>query len=140
MKPFENVVGKTLIDIRIDPEDCLTLYTDDGKQERVYAEGECCSEAWFSDLEMFGSMPTIVRSVQLSKDEIVPEHKMDKNRQEEEKVSFITINTNNGHISLTLRNSSNGYYGACIIVEGSRYNKDRPIYPGDCVNEEDYGL
>lgn len=93
----------------------LEIHTGDGP---LYyeAEGDCCSESWFADIigvnALLGGTCRLVEEIEI--------HNYNLNdgrcRQEEDQVYGYRITTDKGRASVIFRNSSNGYYGGCLIL------------------------
>jgi hypothetical protein len=110
--PIDSLVGRTVLALRVgDGEGALALAMEDGGALYLVAEGDCCSECWFSDvLNVDALLGSSVRS-------IVEREGRDlghESRQESDNFYGLDIHTNKGTCQIEFRNSSNGYYGGSV--------------------------
>jgi len=123
--PFEDLVGKLIKGIYINKSslDVLEFETDAGPMLYV-AEGDCCSESWFADVDcdnLIGGTVTSVKEIDGLPNELVDCF----TRQEVDRVYGYKIKTDIGEGDIIFRNSSNGYYGGwCQKWEDSKYNRN----------------
>ena len=117
--PLESnrLVGRTIKAIVVERgERALAFDTDKGALIWK-ARGDCCSEAWFSDIENVAALlgGTVVSVVERDAKHDVEDG---RSRQDYDEVYGYTITTNLGTSVIEFRNSSNGYYGGwCQEVE-----------------------
>ncbi len=120
---MQELVGKLIYEIWINgTQDVLVFKTPDGSF--IYdAEGDCCSESWFADIEGVAFLlNSLIRSV-----EEIPKNNFSKydfnagrkGTQEDERVYGYAIKTSQGDASIIFRNSSNGWYGGWCDYAGN---------------------
>jgi hypothetical protein len=124
LEGMQTLVGKTILKVEVDNdgENYLRLWTDTGIVI-VQADGDCCSESWFSD--MIGTQFLIGGTVSAVRELDLPSYNVDdgRGRQESDQVYGYQFDTNKGSCDLIFRNSSNGYYGGELhIVDEARYD------------------
>lgn len=117
----DSLVGKVITKLLIGPgEHSLVFETDHG--DVIWeAEGDCCSESWFSDI--LGHMFLIHGKVsQVSTLDLPDWVNTDdgRGRQECDQAYGIKITTDKGIGEVIFRNSSNGYYGGHAFVSKFR--------------------
>ncbi len=105
---MQELVGKLIYQIWVNDVQNVLIFKTRAGLFIYRAEGDCCSETWFADIEgvAFLLMGTVIRV------EEIPEHSCEDNRsrQEEDLIYGYAIRTNQGDASIIFRNSSNGYY------------------------------
>lgn len=110
----ENVlVGKTLTGIKIrEDKEAILFQTTDGAVVAL-ADGDCCSHSWVESIELpalgFPALVTEARDLDLVREE--------EEVEPDEVIQFygFKIVTDKGEIVIDYRNSSNGYYGGCLL-------------------------
>lgn len=103
--------GRTILGIEIsDFEDYIRFKTNDG--DLVYfADGDCCSESWFSDI--YGLDSLLGQVVVSAQETLMPKTDCEDGRcrQDYDAAYGFTLKTQKGTTDFVYRNSSNGYYG-----------------------------
>lgn len=112
--PLTTLIGKTISRVFVsEGEEQLVFEVDEGLL--IYdAEGDCCSQSWFSDL-------TGVRALLGGKVSLAEEISMDdynvndgRGREDVDQVYGYNLVTDKGRANVVFRNSSNGYYGGTL--------------------------
>jgi hypothetical protein len=110
-KKWANLIGQKIatVEAQVDGEQLLFVLSD-GRKEKCYVEGDCCSYSWIEHLTVpDGVNGAVVLSVQeVGGEEITHPH------HECLRVYHTSIKTTAGDIVIEYRNSSNGYYGGAI--------------------------
>lgn len=112
--PLSKLIGCSVQKAELLNETTLVLTTDRGEAV-LHAEGDCCSESWWSDLEV-PRLPGVICRVD-SGELDVPDG-MKPERQECIDLTFLRIDlAGRGTLTATVRNESNGYYGGGVYLE-----------------------
>lgn len=111
---MEKLVGRTVSKVFVgDGEGIIAFVTEQGTIGYV-AQGDCCSESWFSDITGFA---TLIGS-KILKHEVITLDGYNvedgRTRQEYDSVYGHRLTTALGTTDIIYRNSSNGYYGGWI--------------------------
>lgn len=118
MTRFKDLVGKKIVGVDINEDKDIIIFTTTDHTLKAIAAADCCAVAWFEDTEnLLKLVGHIVLHVSQD-DEIIVEG----TRQDEDRIYGISLYSTRGIINFSLRNSSNGYYGAWAeIVFGFRF-------------------
>jgi len=118
--------------------DNILIFETDKGDISFSAEGDCCSESYFSDINrvknLLGGKVNSVKEVDLPETEIPPH----ETRQEIDAVYGFHINTDKGTGIIIMRNSSNGYYGGWIERIYQKIDKLKMIKVKKDYNSKDY--
>lgn len=136
----KNILGLTINRLEIDDEYQHYLRftgedeTHNAEQIIWEAEGDCCSETWFAEINnidaLLGRKILRIRELDMEK-ELTPEVYKERvndgqTRQEYDHLYGIELQTDGGSTLITFRNSSNGYYGGGyneINAQQKNFNK-----------------
>ena len=133
---LELLVGLRILSVSINDDDTVLVFETDKGQMAFLAEGDCCSESWFSAINGLDSLlGRFVLEVRQR-----PEISVPGTRQEfDELYGYFLLaaddsgktalaTTPNGTCEIEFRNSSNGYYGgSCERLGGPYQGHLRPI-------------
>ena len=114
---FDAMVGR-VVDALLVSADQGSVALVCGAKVFIWAtEGDCCSEAWFSDIDgvddLFGREVMKVERVEM------PQIDDGRTRQECDEFYGVKVTTDRGYVDFVFRCSSNGYYGAWMSVSES---------------------
>lgn len=107
MSSLNQLVGKTIEEVRLDAEKTTIEFVTDFGSEFYYTEGDCCSSSWIEHIsglsELLGKK--VLNTVDLEMESF-----------EEPCYDGIScygyqLNTETGRCIIEMRNHSNGYYG-----------------------------
>jgi hypothetical protein len=112
----DDLVGKTIAEARVDPEDIWITF-DDGTQYRQYHEQSCCENVRVEDVNP--SIDTLVGGVLHS---IVVETNEDENNKASHTWTFYKVHTSKGSVDIRWLGESNGYYSERVdeSINGAR--------------------
>lgn len=108
------LIGKVLSQIKIaEDKEALLFVFEDGTSLKVLCDADCCSHTWVEHIELpalgFPCFVTSVEDLELpGSDDNHPEYDCLQ-------VYGTKISTTKGDIVIDYRNSSNGYYGGCLV-------------------------
>jgi hypothetical protein len=116
---MEELVGRSILGVKLSPRrERLAFLTDVGTF--VYlAEGDCCSDSWFHDVESLAHVVgqvvtgTEARDIGESNGDDTVEHDGGDCLQD----YGITLTSAAGHHDIVYRNASNGYYGGWCALD-----------------------
>lgn len=128
---MKELVGKRIHRILIEDGEQRIRFETDGGPVTYITEGDCCSETWFADiLNPQALLGAQVRSVEILETVYLPDD--ERSRQDMDRAYGIKLTTDKGTVTLVYRNSSNGYYGGTIYLEGTQpswVGERRPALP-----------
>jgi len=111
---MKELIGKTIQKALINEDQSLIAFVTEVGNIYFIAQGDCCSETWFSDIlnvtNIFNAKVTSVRSIEL------PEYNVEdgRTRQQYDSVYGYKLVSAKGETTVIFRNSSNGYYGGYV--------------------------
>lgn len=113
---LDDLIGKVIHEVRIDPENTEIQFITDEEVLSYYTYGECCSESW---IQHISGLQALIGERVLKVDEIeMPEindgEEGFSGRQYVDKIYSYKMFTGNGVCELEMRNASNGYYGGSL--------------------------
>lgn len=118
-KKLENM---TIVAVDVDKDHRFIRLTDDqGNHTWISAIDECCSDTWFEHVDMVNTPFKIIDS-RLSTYDVDPEV-LDDGKYTVTKRYALHLKTSAGHIDITLRNDSNGYYGGHVKIDSCPYGQ-----------------
>jgi hypothetical protein len=119
MSELDFLVGSNISAVALSVNrEYLRLDTDSGFKY-FHAEGDCCSNSWFENVEILGTFGKVLSVEDLP---MPPEE-----WKEGECINFygISIKMVSGRVDIDYRNSSNGYYGGWLAtISPDRFKGD----------------
>jgi hypothetical protein len=113
----KTLFGKKLIGVNLEPgNEQLCLLTEDGQNIWLRVEAERCSETWIEHITE-PKYPATILSVEEKDLGSAPATK-----QEYDKKYSTILATDQGNLEIEFRNSSNGYYGGSLRIEGWKWS------------------
>lgn len=101
--------GKIVSQVLMNDDNTVIVFkTDTGEQIVYEAQGDCCSESWFSGIVGLGSLLG-QQVIEVTERPEIGDLKSE--RQEFDILYGYFIKTKDGVIEIEFRNASNGYYG-----------------------------
>lgn len=117
-RPFRHLKGRRVKAVWASSDASVLRFETDGGDVVVCSEGDCCSEAWFSD---FTGLDALIGEVVLGcESRSLPEPADGRCRQTEDDVLGYMFRTAKGYADLMFRCSSNGYYTGRAVEPGER--------------------
>ncbi len=119
---MNELIGKKINEIWLDKAEqkLITFKTDSGDIS-YYADGDCCSESWFNDIDGIEYLLNHT-VIQVKNIPVCGRCEIEGSRQEIDEINTIVLVTDSGIADIIFRNSSNGYYGGtCELVENNSY-------------------
>lgn len=115
---MEELIGSKILDIEIAGDELWLKFTTSSNSFIYQANGDCCSESWFSEIInldfLINHTVSEVEYLDLPLLNQVDGHC----RQKSDRFYGFRIATEAGHTTIVFRNSSNGYYGGdCQFLE-----------------------
>jgi hypothetical protein len=131
MSSFNDLVGKTINKIHMDPSKEQIVFETSRGNFAYFAAGDCCSTSWFEHLDgvdaLIGGTISSVDDIEQSEIGEAFETLLIKLGLSTEKADdagheciqkyFFKFTTDKGRASLDMRNSSNGYYGGYVVPQ-----------------------
>lgn len=124
---MKELIGKTIEKVELGNDTTLVFTTSGGEKIAYYAEGDCCSSSWFSNItgikNLLGqTVNEVVEREEFSEEEQKKaEEEYKKNNDYEPDVLALygfMLKTDKGTCDVEFRNESNGYYGGyCELTE-----------------------
>jgi hypothetical protein len=93
----------------------LAFVTLSGKRAVFHADGDCCSAAYFENIDLKRLAGATIDKITVGDREDRP-----PSEQEEDHANRFLLHTDRGIMGFDLRSSSNGYYGAYLSYVGER--------------------
>jgi hypothetical protein len=121
---MNELIGKTINEIWLDKAEqrLITFKTNEGDIS-YYADGDCCSESWFNDIDGVEFLLNH-KVMQVKQIRVCDSCEIKNSRQEFDEINTIVLVTDTGIADIIFRNSSNGYYGgSCELVTDNGYWK-----------------
>jgi len=136
--PMGELVGKFITRIYVSDGEHALLFCHGGGEFSAYETvWDCCSEAWFADIEgveaLLGATVTCVEGIEI---EVMQD---DRCRQNEDKFYDVKLTTTKGIATIVYRNSSNGCYGgSCELIERGSWREIKAIVECNTRITEDW--
>lgn len=112
-----NVIGKTVVDIRTDKRDYISFLFSDGSAMKMYHSQSCCEIVTIDDIngdlnDLIGS-PILIAELRTNVNEGGPVDEYDSSYT----WSFYTFRTRKGFVDIRWYGTSNGYYSEDVDIE-----------------------
>jgi hypothetical protein len=114
METLEKYIGKTIESFKFSSGELNFGFTD-GDKLSLRAEGDCCSNSWFE--EIFGD-EALVKGAGLLELRLIELPETEEGDYELTRFYGVKFKTTLGHAEVDMRNTSNGYYGGFIRING----------------------
>lgn len=107
---FEEIVGKTIIEVAMHEDYLLRFTLADGSFEYFGATGDCCNSVWFCHIE---GVDRLIGAGIFAVEE-KGWNQLETNDYDCLEAGFWTLSTTKGYVDIEVRNSHNGYYGGYV--------------------------
>lgn len=112
-----NVIGKTVVDIRTDKHDYISFLFSDGSAMKMYHSQSCCENVTIDDIngdlnDLIGE-PILIAELRSNVNEGGPVDEYDESYT----WSFYTFRTRKGFVDIRWYGTSNGYYSEDVDIE-----------------------
>lgn len=119
---MKELVGKKITKIEISNcKQYIRLHTTT-KVHTFYAYGDCCSNSWIENVELFGELGKVLDILDIELEALWD------SPEERELTRYYghSIRMEAGRIEIDFRNNSNGYYGGKLSSTTDRYDYEAP--------------
>ncbi len=108
---MKELIGSKVLDVEVSDDEYYLKFTTDKGIFTYLADGDCCSESWFSEILNLDFL--VGHTVSDVEEVVLPEYGQNDGhcRQESDIFYGFKLSTEAGNIDIVFRNSSNGYYG-----------------------------
>lgn len=113
---LDDLIGKIILEVRIDPENTYIQFLTDEEVLSYYTYGDCCSESWINHISGIQALlgEKILKIDEIEMPELNDGEEGFSGKQDVDKIYSYKMFTGNGVCELEMRNSSNGYYGGSL--------------------------
>jgi len=119
MKKFEDLLGKTLVNIENKDNDELIFTLNNGEQYRLYHDHDCCEQVVIA--EIIGDLKDLIRTPITLAEEIIHEQninpdgiKIPEYQDDSFAWTFYKLATISGYVTIRWYGESNGYYSVSV--------------------------
>lgn len=118
MKKFEDLLGKTLVNIENIDNEQLIFTLDTGERCKLYHEQDCCESVTIEDIN--GELSDLVGLPILQAEEVIHEEvnpegvAIPEDAQDSFTWTFYKLATAKGHVTIRWYGGSNGYYSEAV--------------------------
>lgn len=104
---LEALIGKRVLEVKINPSNDLLQFVTDQGTHFFKAVGDCCSTSW---IEHFNNLIALQGQIVVDVNEVNKGEDPDDKRDECVDVYIYQLLTEKGVVEIEMRNGSNGYY------------------------------
>ena len=117
MNNLEDLVGKTVIEVRMDATNTNIQFQTDAGVLSYTTYGECCSESWINHISGLQAIidQKVLKIPEIEMGEITKGQEGFSGKQKVDSIYSFKIFTSQGVCELEMRNASNGYYGGSLF-------------------------